>query len=233
MNNFGNELFFIYGLVFIVIILIIIVLVLDKKDEKRLRNKKNLSDTLTMKPISEDMIDKDLISDIDVKKNQKEVIKEENTIEPYVETDLEKTQAQLRVEEITKALKEALKEEQEDKFAKYELEQENNAIISLADLTDSYDELYEKVSSKQMYDDENIPINIEELYKYSEREENDEVNKVKLNDFLPKKEEVKEENVNTDSKFKNSPYISPVYGIEKDEEEEFLNNLKELRDNLN
>ena len=84
-----------------------------------------------------------------------------------------------------------------------------------------------------MYDDENIPINIEELYKYSEREENDEVNKVKLNDFLPKKEEVKEENVNTDSKFKNSPYISPVYGIEKDEEEEFLNNLKELRDNLN
>lgn len=233
MNNFGNELFFIYGLVFIVIILIIVVLVLDKKDEKRLRNKKNLSDTLTMKPISEDMIDKDLISDIDVKKNQKEVIKEENTIEPYVETDLEKTQAQLRVEEITKALKEALKEEQEDKFAKYELEQENNAIISLADLTDSYDELYEKVSSKQMYDDENIPINIEELYKYSEREENDEVNKVKLNDFLPKKEEVKEENVNTDSKFKNSPYISPVYGIEKDEEEEFLNNLKELRDNLN
>ena len=44
---------------------------------------------------------------------------------------------------------------------------------------------------------------------------------------------IKEENVNTDSKFKNSPYISPVYGIEKDEEEEFLNNLKELRDNLN
>ena len=73
----SKELIFIYSLVFIVILLIIVVVLMDRKEKIKEKNKKSLSDTLTMKPISEDMIDMDLtntnIFDIKSKKEKEKI----------------------------------------------------------------------------------------------------------------------------------------------------------------
>ena len=75
------------------------------------------------------------------------------------------------------------------------------------------------------------------------RDEQEEMKKVKMADFKTTTEEPVD---NTPSKFKSSPYISPVYGIQQPEEmtrtneydkdidnaNQFLQNLKELKNNL-
>ncbi len=169
--------------------------------------------------------------------------------ESYQETDLEKTQAQIRVEEITKALEQAQIEEQiqEDKYKKFEEEQEKNAIISYHELKESYDKLYTENEKTQYLEDNQIPINLEELYQLKEEQDvnSKEENKtVKLKDFSMQSEP--KVNQQKPSTFKSSPVISPVYGIQKEplepkaivdkeltEANEFLKNLKELKNNLN
>lgn len=176
--------------------------------------------------------------------------KEEEIEELYIETDLEKTQAQIRVEEITNALKKAQIEEQiqEDKYSKFEEEQEKNAIISYKELKESFDKLYSESEKIQYLEDNEIPINIKELYQLKNEkqliEEKREVPaKIKMEDLsnfsTPKKE------TQISSTFRSSPVISPVYGIQKEVEHEkpvvdteiqsanqFLQNLKELKNNL-
>lgn len=176
----------------------------------------------------------------------KDIIKQVDELDS--ETDLEKTQAQLRVEEITKALKQAQIEEQiqEDKYKKFEEEQEKNAIISYHELKESYDRLYTENEKTQYLEDNQIPINIEELYQLKEEQDlnpKEEKKTVKLSDFSmqsePKTDKPKQ------STFKSSPVISPVYGIQHEplepkemvdkelkEANDFLKNLKELKNNL-
>lgn len=175
--------------------------------------------------------------------------KELETEELYVETDLEKTQAQIRVEEITNALKQAQIEEQiqEDKYSKFEEEQEKNAIISYEQLKESFDKLYSENEKIQYLEDDEIPINIEELYQLKNdkpiTEEKTEMKKVKLEDFSSMTTNVPE--TKPTSTFKSSPVISPVYGIQKEEPlvkpivdteiqsaNQFLQSLKELKNNL-
>ena len=105
------------------------------------KSKKKLSDTLTMKPIREDTIidnkyDDRVVEREEVERPKIKLEKKINVIrkeEPdyYVESDLEKTQAQIRVEEITNALKEAGVDSEENysKYEEFEEEQEKNAII--------------------------------------------------------------------------------------------------------
>ena len=155
----------------------------------------------------------------------------------YVETDLEKTQAQIRVEEITNALKNAQVEEhiQEDKYAKFEEEQERNAIISYNELKESFDKLYSENEKIQYLEDDEIPINIEELYQLQDHNSKPKVVEEKVSKPEPQ----------TTSTFKSSPLISPVYGIQKPPVEieptvdpeiqnanQFLQSLKELKNNL-
>lgn len=175
--------------------------------------------------------------------------KELETEELYVETDLEKTQAQIRVEEITNALKQAQIEEQiqEDKYSKFEEEQEKNAIISYEQLKESFDKLYSENEKIQYLEDDEIPINIDELYQLKNEkplaEEKIETKKVKLEDFSNMTTSVPE--TKPTSTFKSSPVISPVYGIQKEEPlvkpvvdteiqsaNQFLQSLKELKNNL-
>lgn len=170
--------------------------------------------------------------------------------EIYHETDLEKTQAQIRVEEINNALKKAQIEEQiqEDKYAKFEEEQEKNAIISYNELKESFDRLYSENEKIQYLEDDEIPINIDELYQLTntneKEEKNKEITKVKLDDFSNITDTKTEQK--TTSTFKSSPLISPVYGIQKPPVQQeksildndiedanlFLKNLKELKNNL-
>lgn len=266
-NTVGSELFFVYGLIALVVILIIVIILIDKKESRK--KPQNLFDTLNMKIIAnlDDVNNKTIEPEI-IEINQKseetnfndlKPISEVNIVESseiedletisttdediYVESDLEKTQAQIRVEEITNALKNAQIEEQiqEDKYAKFEEEQEKNAIISYNELKESFDKLYSENEKIQYLEDDEIPINIEELYKIQNVEKESE--KVQLEDFSSLKDTTV--NIPVQSTFKSSPYISPVYGIQEPKVEikhstdneienanQFLQSLKELKNNL-
>lgn len=267
-NAISSELFFVYALIALVIILIIVIVVLDKKESKK--KPKNLFDTLNMKIIADpyeqnttdednEKVSEEIIINQELKVNDDfqdlepiEEVKIKDTAETlretinelknetYTENELDKTQAQIRVEEITKALEEAKQEElEEDKYQRFEEEQEKNAIISYNELKESFDRLYSENEKIQYLDDDEIPINIDELYELRDHQQ-----KAKLDDFTTIKTEP-EEKVST-SGFKNSPLISPVYGIQTPPVENnnksldsdiesanlFLKNLKELKNNL-
>lgn len=192
----------------------------------------------------------------------------------YVDEDdeeLEKTKAQLELknlkEELLKAeLKEKTaaekavmiedEEEQiptiEDSIDQFELSQEENAIISLDQFNKVSDKIYNDNEITQYKDEGNEPISIQELEKLYNS--NETVIKDDINT------DVKEEKIETteaiQSKFKSSPIISPVFGIDDGGDEsinnmalentanldklneeirktnEFLNTLRELRKNL-
>lgn len=192
----------------------------------------------------------------------------------YVDEDdeeLEKTKAQLELknlkEELLKAeLKEKTaaekavmigdEEEQiptiEDSIDQFELSQEENAIISLDQFNKVSDKIYNDNEITQYKDEGNEPISIQELEKLYNS--NETVIKDDINT------DVKEEKIATaeaiQSKFKSSPIISPVFGIDDGGDEnmnnmalentanldklneeirktnEFLNTLRELRKNL-
>lgn len=267
-NAISSELFFVYALIALVIILIIVIVILDKRESKK--KPKSLFDTLNMKIIADpyeqnineetknqaseeiiinleskatdDFKDLEPIKDVkikDISTDLKESI-DELKDETYTESELDKTQAQIRVEEITKALEKATKKEsEEDKYQKFEEEQEKNAIISYNELKESFDKLYSENEKIQYLDDDEIPINIDELYELRDYQQ-----KTKLDDFTTIKTEP-EEKAST-SGFKSSPLISPVYGIQRPPVENnnktldsdienanlFLKNLKELKNNL-
>lgn len=245
-----KELYLIYGLVALVIILIIVIIILDRIENKKAKKSINrLSDTLQMKPITEEMIE-DNKNDVNKEISSIDEVKIDlSNIPDYKEEEIEKTQAQIRVEEITNALKEAGVDEEEnnnyDKYDSFEQEQEKNAIISYEQLMNSYDKLYEENEKNQYRDDDTIPINIDELYELSEQEKNFSDNTLQSDKIVIEEPPIEtlDENIDNKNSFKNSPYISPVYGIQKpyngvkDDEEiasanNFLNNLKELKSNL-
>lgn len=238
-QNINSELYFIYGLIIVVILLIVLVLIIDRKDAKKNRKRVKLTDTLNMKPITNDMLrdskyndDYEVIDMMDDKEEKsyftrpipkikldleevgmlnKELVHDE---EVYHDTELEKTQAQLRVEEITKALEDAKIDEQieeeKDKYQDYEEEQEKNAIISYEELKGSYDRLYEESEKRQYIDDNSIPINIKELYEVNNKEEEYREKYVDDVELLDTDNDSKDINNATD----------------------FLTTLKELRNNL-
>ena len=235
---------------------------LDIIEMKQKKNKDNFQD---LEPIPEVRVEKEKftipkqVESKKVKEEETELLEditsndfsqnEEEDI--YIESDLEKTQAQIRVEEITEALKKAQVEEQieEDKYAKFEEEQEKNAIISYNELKKSFDKLYSENEKIQYIDDDEIPINIDELYQLSKKQEKKETLEdtiKRINEIsAPKKEEYQQKETVTTSTFKSSPLISPVYGIQKPPVEtkttvdkdiqnanQFLQSLKELKNNL-
>lgn len=271
----GNEIFFVYTLIILVVIFIILIILIDKKSSKKttqnlfdtlnmkiianpdevkrdtIKEENTNIDIKTINNIKEknkefpDLEPIKQVEIIGVEENLKEVIKEIEE-EPYIETELEKTQAQIRVEEITKALEKADLDGkiEKDKYEIFEEEQEKNAIISYNELMKSYDKLYSENEKIQYLEDDEIPINIEELYKIQDKEK--EIKKVEMEDFITIKEKIDDEKPKTvDSTFKSSPYISPVYGIQTppievkkqhdndiENANQFLQSLKELKNNL-
>ena len=161
-----------------------------------------------------------------------------------VYTDIEPNQeeAKRQLDELTKKLQEE-EQQVEDvieniELTDYETEQENNAIISLEELVSKSKEMYAANELTQYADEGNEPISIKDLEEkvqmkqdpeyqkpfvienvVEEKITKEEINemydeKLHLDDFNtvkvePIKEEVK--------RFKSSPVISPVFGIEKKE----------------
>ena len=113
---------------------------------------------------------------------------------------------------------------------KYEEQQEKNAIISLEELVQKSKDLYEANELTQYLDEGNEPISLKELEnrvgKTSKIEEPFEIEKAIPKEEIKQIEETEPikkrviledfETKNNNKKFKNSPIISPIYGIEKE-----------------
>ena len=163
---------------------------------------------------------------------------EEDDLE-YTSIEPDISAAREELHKITEELK-----EQEEKveevvenisLTNYEVEQEENAIISLEELLKKSKEMYESNEVTQYNDEGNEPISISELEErvgkettpvtepfmianvVTEEEKVAETNKVVLDDFNTIKTKAETKVEPEVKKFKSSPIISPIYGIEKQE----------------
>ena len=172
----------------------------------------------------------------------------------YVEEDeeLEKTKAQLELKTLKEELMKAELEEkkqleikQEEKpetkeeiIDAFESSQEENAIISLEEFSKVSDRIYEANEEVQYKDEGNEPISIQELEELYQTKELKVINIEEIEKNIveerpivaeEKKEEVVKPIVEETPKFKSSPIISPVFGIDIDkdkEKEEIISNLE-------
>ena len=166
--------------------------------------------------------------------------------EELVYTDIEPNQeeAKRQLVELTKRLQEEEQEVEEVieniELTDYEAEQENNAIISLEELVEKSKEMYAANELTQYKDEGNEPISIQDLEEQAKKKVNPEYSKpFVIENVVPEKitkEEISEmyddkklhlDDFNTvkveePKKFKSSPVISPVYGIEKKETTETM-----------
>ena len=168
----------------------------------------------------------------------------EDKKEELVYTDIEPNQeeAKRQLEELTIKLQEEEKEriEEESKnieLTDYETEQENNAIISLEELVTKSKEMYAANELTQYADEGNEPISISDLEEKVQKKVNPDYNTPFIINKVveePTKEEINEvvnnkvqmDDFNTikveEKKFKNSPVISPVFGIERQETKQVM-----------
>ena len=158
--------------------------------------------------------------------------------------ELEKLKVELKKQEKLKELEKEEKKKKEEKIEenkqeetdhskikeKYEEQQEKNAIISLEELVQKSKDLYEANELTQYLDEGNEPISLKELEnrvgKTSKIEEPFEIEKAIPKEEIKQIEETEPikkrviledfETNNNNKKFKNSPIISPIYGIEKE-----------------
>lgn len=245
---------------------------IDTKIENEVIEKNNVMDNNSIEePVIIEKLD-DLVY-------EEESIENED-IEELEYTSIEPDQATAQLE-LKKLTEELIKQEEElsqqDVVSNYEEMQEENAIISMDELLKRGKELYETNEVTQYKDEGNEPISLQELeektgvipvvtegnfnihelipsvkenvnnvVEENKKENIQEKASVKLYDFnsAPTKDV-------TSTKFKSSPIISPIYGIEKEvsmqlentanyekldaeikKTNEFLMTLKELQKNI-
>ena len=140
----------------------------------------------------------------------------------YTSIEPDKEEAQEELRRITEELQK--QEEQENTITNYEALQEENAIISMDELVAKGKAMYENNELTQYVDEGNEPISLSELEKQYGREaapieDSFEIDKVVSDEEIEEKEEVKPVVIETEKKFKSSPIISPIYGIEKQADE--------------
>jgi len=187
--------------------------------------------TEVLQEITTEAIQEEKVEEIKVEEPI-ELLTEEDELE-YTSIEPDVSVAKEELHKITEELK-----EQEEKIVDvvenarltdFEVEQEENAIISLEELVKKSKEMYEANELTQYKDEGNEPISISELEVIAGREAEpvttpfvianvvpvEEEEKVVLEDFNTIKTKVEPEI----KKFKSSPIISPIYGIEKQESE--------------
>ena len=134
-----------------------------------------------------------------------------------------------------------------DDITNFEAEQERTAIISLDELLKRSDELYNGNEAVQ-YDDGNEPISIDEVIKMFKRDDEIKEEKMEVKEVPEVFQEVVEEKIPY-SKKETIPFISSVYGIEKESNalefentatyekldreqyDDFITQLKEMNEN--
>ena len=178
---------------------------------------------------------------------KEEDVLEYTTIEPDQETaklELQKLKEELIAQE-EKERKEELARIQEEEqqevvnVDEYEDNQEANAIISMDELLEKSRELYSINELNQYANDNNQPISIQDLEKQMSKsvtkyeepfiienviiDDGEDIEEVETTTVVEEpvvvsRYEVKENNV--ENKFKNSPIISPIFGIERNPSED-------------
>ena len=158
-----------------------------------------------------------------------EVVEEEEELE-YTSIEPDQETAKLELKKLIADLekqeeKERLEAEQAASINEYEDDQEATAIISMDELMQKSKELYESNEATQ-YNEENQPISIQDLEKQMDRSftkydepfiidnvvvDNDEEEETTKEEVIVKQEE---------KRFKSSPIISPIFGIERTPQEE-------------
>lgn len=158
----------------------------------------------------------------------------------YTAIEPNKEEAQEELRRLTEELEKAEEETKNIDLTSYEEAQERDAIISLDELIKKSKEMYESNELNQYEDEGNEPISLADLEKKF-KEANEVVNAIETEETYEEpvlienvEEPVKEEqlviddfiNVNVDEpkrpvyqenvKYKPSPIISPIYGIEKE-----------------
>lgn len=167
--------------------------------------------------------------ELNIKDEEIEILEPVEELEyTSIEPDVEDAREELN--KITEELK--IQEEKVENVVEncaltdYELEQEETAIISLEELVKKSKEMYEANELTQYNDEGNEPISISELEVISGREAEPitapfEIDKVVENEkevvVLDEFETIKAKVEPEVKKFKSSPIISPIYGIEKQE----------------
>ena len=245
MNMFTqNEIILMIGVVSVLLVCITILTILDIKEylkEKKGLVKEEISfgeeyqdKEEKVEPISvveentndlSNSFDEVLVSDIDT---NNDLIFEEMEDEKFEEQKLHeeiKEVVTLPIEEKKeKKVLDAFEEFDEiennlpnkkDDITNFEMEQERTAIISLDELMKKSDELYSDNEVTQ-YDDGNEPISIDEVIKMFKKDED------KVEEMVEEAKEVPEvyhevvEEKALYSKKETIPFISSIYGIEKD-----------------
>lgn len=223
-----------------------------------------------------EMLDNTRELDIKIEKNEPKKEEEEllyTTIEPDRET------ARLELKKIREALEQQEREKEQeqeeykeeivieeenysDTINSFEEKQEEDAIISLDELLEKGKSLYDSNEKTQYIDDDTAPISLEELATQAGGVITHYDEPFIIENVVPKEELI--ENVsevmvmddfntvkdNNIKRFKNTPFISPIYGIDKRELElentanydkfdkeinksnEFIMSLKDLQDKL-
>ena len=164
----------------------------------------------------------DIVQDIE-EEGEEEPELEYTTIEPDRET------AQLELKRITEELRRSAEIEAtgELSVANFAEQQEENAIISLEELVKRGKDIYKANEATQYIDERTMPISIQELEMQSGNVAASYDEPFLIENVISKEEkeeverEVTKEKLHMDDfntigpKFKSSPIISPVFGIEK------------------
>ena len=147
-------------------------------------------------------------------------IEENNVVAPEITyNDYQKeTLTRVNLNEELSKVEETMVEEDEiaKKALSFEEEQERTAIISLDELMQKSDNLYSENEFVQ-YDDGNEPISIDEVISMYNKEEK-QINIPEVNAIVEEKiNDAKEEKKELYTKKEEIPFISSVYGLEKNE----------------
>ena len=178
-----------------------------------------------------------IIEDIDIVKDVYEEIVEEPELE-YTSIEPDRETAQLELKKITEELRKNAEIEAtgELSLTNFEEQQEENAIISLEELLKRGKDIYRENELTQYVDENTMPISLQELEIQSGNTAKVYDEPFLIENVISKEEKaeveqeiMKEENRNlneidsVESRFKNSPIISQVFGIEKKSELELEN----------
>lgn len=192
-------------------------------------------------PISPDLLEK-------IEPATESLEKENSTVEEkivYTSIEPEQEEAKKQLAEITEKLEQGQEKEENIELTEFERMQEDTAIISLDELMKKANEMYEKNEETQYQDEGNEPISLADLEKRKQEvfmmnQEDNPVSSNKTEQLtLDSFEQVKVSSVSElkpiaeEPKFKSSPVISPVYGIEKERKEFHRNTELELENTAN
>jgi len=256
MNLFSEKELMIMAIVVGGLLVVIIALtILDIKDYLKNKKKKDIIETSLEKEeveVSEVVVNNPpensmtaILEEIEVLDFDEPVlVKKENLNEvsfveeevSYVSVNNEKEEAIRELERVTLELEMVdNKDPFEDTITNFEIEQEENAIISLDELTKISNNLYDSNEYVQ-YDDGNEPITIDEVInKYNNNLQNevDNTNNLLVNnvmdDIVPK---TRVERLEYEMAFENTANLDKL-DMEMRRTNDFLNSLKEVHEKQN